>query len=229
MLRTDEQRVRLLVLGAPELEHAERGVAGYDLADVDASARGRDDLLEHVAVAAGALVVDRNDWVAGAELAASADDAVDLVLHLRVAALHGVAAGGSAELALGEVAGAGAFRLLMVSRDEALAQALSEVLPYVVTRVDTVLAAGEALAQGDDLLGLLLDDDAMDGEASGWLAELRSQLAWSGLPALFLTQPGHGGLDETLDRFSAAHADRSAPAVDLAVVVMRMLNAEHII
>ncbi len=146
-----------------------------------------------------------------------------------LAALHGVAAGGSAELALGDVAGAGAFRLLMVSRDEALAQALSEVLPYVVTRVDTVLAAGEALAQGDDLLGLLLDDDAMDGEASGWLAELRSQLAWSGLPALFLTQPGHGGLDETLDRFSAAHADRSAPAVDLAVVVMRMLNAEHII
>jgi len=142
-----------------------------------------------------------------------------------LAALHGVAAGASGDLALSEAAGAGAFRLLMVSGDEALAQALSEVLPYTITRVDTVAAAGEALAQGEDLLGLLLDDDALEGGVREWLAELRSQLAWSGLPALFLTHPGRGDLDEVLDRFSAVHVDRSAPAGDIAEVVMRVLRA----
>jgi hypothetical protein len=142
-----------------------------------------------------------------------------------LAALHGVAAGASSDLALSEAAGTGAFRLLMVSGDEALAQALSEVLPYTITRVDTVAAAGEALAQGEDLLGLLLDDDALEGEVREWLAQLRSQLAWSGLPALFLTHPGQGGLDEVLDRFSAVHVDRSAPAGDIAEVVMRVLRA----
>jgi DNA polymerase III delta prime subunit len=142
-----------------------------------------------------------------------------------LAALHGVEAGGSADLALSEAAGTGAFRLLMVSGDEALAQALGEVLPYAITRVDNVAAAGEALAQGEDLLGLLLDDAAMAGDARKWLVELRSQLAWSGLPALFLTHPGEGGLDETLDRFSAVHVDRSAPAPDIAETVMRVLRA----
>ena len=142
-----------------------------------------------------------------------------------LAALHGTAAGGSSDLALSEAAGTGSFRLLMVSGDEALAQALAEVLPYAITRVDSVAAAGEALAQGEDLLGLLLDDDAMHGDVREWLVELRSQLAWSGLPALFLTHSGQGDIDGTLDRFSAPHVDRAAPAGDIAEVVMRVLRA----
>ena len=86
----EEEGVGLLVLGPPDLEDAQGGVADDDLADVDLAPRGGDDLLEHVAVAAGALVVDGDDGVGGAELAAGADDAVHLLLHLGVAALDGV-------------------------------------------------------------------------------------------------------------------------------------------
>ena len=50
----------------------------------------RRDLLQHVAVAARALAVDRHDRVLAAALDGRADHAVHLVLHLRVAALHRV-------------------------------------------------------------------------------------------------------------------------------------------
>lgn len=52
-----EQAVVLLVLCAPDLQHRHRLVAELDGADVDLGAEGVDDLLHHVAVAAGALVV----------------------------------------------------------------------------------------------------------------------------------------------------------------------------
>mmetsp|Transcript_16589 Transcript_16589/g.51604 ORF Transcript_16589/g.51604 Transcript_16589/m.51604 type:complete len:822 (-) Transcript_16589:1487-3952(-) len=85
-----EQRVVLLVLRAPDLANRHALVAAQDLAHVHPPADGLADLLEHVAVAARALVVDRVNRVVWPEVDARADDPVHLVLHLRVAALHGV-------------------------------------------------------------------------------------------------------------------------------------------
>ena len=56
-----EHGVRLLVLGAPRLERRERRVAERELRDVVARAVALDDLLEHVAVPAAALVADRDE------------------------------------------------------------------------------------------------------------------------------------------------------------------------
>mmetsp|Transcript_82949 Transcript_82949/g.179067 ORF Transcript_82949/g.179067 Transcript_82949/m.179067 type:complete len:1004 (+) Transcript_82949:3602-6613(+) len=90
VLFVDEEAVVLLEFGGPELEEGHRGVAHEHLADVDLGAGRLRDLLQHVAGASGALVVDGQDGVLGAELHAGADDAVDTLQHLGVAALNGV-------------------------------------------------------------------------------------------------------------------------------------------
>ena len=97
VLGSEQQGVVLLELGAPDLEHREGLVADGEGADLDSRPRRLDDLLEYIAVAAGALVVDRDDGVVGPELAAGPDHPVDLLLHLGVAALDGV------EVELGDI------------------------------------------------------------------------------------------------------------------------------
>ena len=90
VLVPQQQRILLLVFGNPDFEDRQRFVADRDLPDLDSGARGTDDFLEHVAVSAGSLIMDADDRVAVAELHASTDDPVDLLLHLRVASLDGI-------------------------------------------------------------------------------------------------------------------------------------------
>ncbi len=90
VLGLEQQCVVLLILRPPDLHHRERRITEGNLADLDLRPRRVHDLLQHVAVPAGALVVDADDGVALAQLDAGADDAVHLLLHLGVAALHRV-------------------------------------------------------------------------------------------------------------------------------------------
>lgn len=98
VLRLQQQRAVLLVLGAPELEHGERRVARENGPHLQLRTERLDDLLEHVPIAARALIVDRDDWIIDAELDTRAQHAVHLVLHLRVTALHRCEVGGGAAL-----------------------------------------------------------------------------------------------------------------------------------
>ena len=66
------------------------GVAQLDGAHIDLGAQRVDDLLDDVAVAARALVVDLLDGVLVAQLHAGAHHAPELLRHLGVAALRGV-------------------------------------------------------------------------------------------------------------------------------------------
>ena len=88
VLRFQEERILLLIFGAPDLEHRERCVAHDDLPYLDLRACRMHDLLHHIAVAAGALVVDALDRVLLPKLHAGADHAVHLLFHLSIAALY---------------------------------------------------------------------------------------------------------------------------------------------
>ena len=90
MLGPQQQRVVLLVLGTPDLEDGQRFVSDRDVPYLDLRPRRLHDFLEHVAIAASALVVDADDRIVIAELDAGAQDPVDLLLHLGVAALYRV-------------------------------------------------------------------------------------------------------------------------------------------
>ena len=98
----DEQAVVLLVLGAPDLQHGQGVIADVHLADVVRGSGGLHDLLQDVAVSAGTLIVDADDGIIVAEVAARPHEAVDAVPHLGIAALDGVKVQGGV---LGRLAG----------------------------------------------------------------------------------------------------------------------------
>jgi hypothetical protein len=90
ILGIDQRAVVLLVLSAPDLKHRHGVVTKHDVTNLEASSRWVDDLLEHVAVASSALVVDGHNRVARTEIHARANNAIHFLLHLSVTALHGV-------------------------------------------------------------------------------------------------------------------------------------------
>ena len=88
-IRIQQQGGPFLVFGAPDFQHRHGLVAEGDVPDFDAPAGRIHQFGEHVAGASGPLVVDAHDRIAIAHLDAGADDAVHLLFHFRVAALHG--------------------------------------------------------------------------------------------------------------------------------------------
>mmetsp|Transcript_37875 Transcript_37875/g.121508 ORF Transcript_37875/g.121508 Transcript_37875/m.121508 type:complete len:343 (-) Transcript_37875:1312-2340(-) len=90
----EQESVGLLVLCAPDFDGGHRRVPEGELGEVVDGTFAVDDLLQDVAVAAAALVVDRRDGLdvapTGEALAAGPNDAVHAIAHLGVAALDGV-------------------------------------------------------------------------------------------------------------------------------------------
>ncbi len=85
-----QEGVALLRLVAPDLEDRQRPVSHRYGPQVDHSPGRLHDLGQSVAVAARSQVVSGDDGVRAAEFHAGPHETVDPLLHLRVAALHGV-------------------------------------------------------------------------------------------------------------------------------------------
>ena len=63
--------------------------------------------------------------------------------------------------------------------------------------------ASDYLKQHHDVIGLIIDTGLCEGQAENWLIRLRTQLAWAGLPALFVAQPEDIELKALLAKFDA--------------------------
>ena len=50
-------------------------------------------------------------------------------------------------------------------------------------------SAAAYLKQSSDVIGLVIDAELAESPLEVWLTRLRTQLAWAGLPALFVTRP----------------------------------------
>ena len=116
VLRLDEEAVALLVLGDIDLQHRHGRVADADVADLHPAAGLLHQLLEDVGRPPGPLVVDDLDEAAVAHFVAGADDAVHLLFHLGVAALHGVEVEARLVLALQHARGGAAAEADAVGR-----------------------------------------------------------------------------------------------------------------
>ena len=103
------------------------------------------DLLYDIAVAARALVVDALDRVLVSQLHAGPDHAVQLLLHLRVAALYGIEVELRDVLALDHGRGGAAAHADTVGRAANLdhEHALSRLRLFRVARIHLADAAGE--------------------------------------------------------------------------------------
>lgn len=112
------------------------------------------------------------------------------------------------------------LKILVLSSDSALVAALGQHPAYAVDRVDDADAALVYLKQHNDVIGLVMDGGLAPkpapGQASvdaaqplaGWLTGLRTQLAWTGLPGLFVTRTVDAELKTLLTHFGAPQVDR---------------------
>mmetsp|Transcript_5989 Transcript_5989/g.12794 ORF Transcript_5989/g.12794 Transcript_5989/m.12794 type:complete len:397 (-) Transcript_5989:769-1959(-) len=87
---SDEEGIVLLVFCTPDFQDRKGAVAHIDLAHVIFRPRGLHDLLEHVTVPPRTLIVHAHDGIFSSQVTASPHEADHSVLHLGVAALHGV-------------------------------------------------------------------------------------------------------------------------------------------
>jgi type IV pilus assembly protein PilB len=139
------------------------------------------------------------------------------------------------------------MKILLLSADARLADTLAAALPYGVEPVADAGAAVKMIEQDGNALALVIDSalcantpantpantTTADNISEAWLVGLRTTLASTGLPALFVlregTQQGTEGLQELLERFGAPHVhfseiDSIEQTEALRAVVNRVLQ-----
>jgi uncharacterized protein YidB (DUF937 family) len=120
------------------------------------------------------------------------------------------------------------MKVLLLSNDEALAATLTTALPYAVERVADETQAVAHIDQQGNVIALVIDSGLCTGPLEQWMLGLRTALASSGLPALFVLREGTEALQEVLDRYGAMHIDHSATLSDaLPAAVNRLLQGIH--
>ena len=87
---TDQETVALLILRHVDLKHRHGRVADVHLPDIDAAPGLFNQLFQNIARAAGALIMGHFNQGTVAHFIAGPDDAVHLLFHFRIAALHGI-------------------------------------------------------------------------------------------------------------------------------------------
>jgi len=120
------------------------------------------------------------------------------------------------------------MKILLLSRDEALAACLKAALPYGVQRVADEKAAAEYIDKHGDVIALSIDSALCTTAPEAWLVDLRTALASSGLPAIFVLREGGEKLQELLERYGAMHIGHAEAQTDaLPVAVNRLLQGIH--
>jgi type II secretory ATPase GspE/PulE/Tfp pilus assembly ATPase PilB-like protein len=120
------------------------------------------------------------------------------------------------------------MKILLLSQDDALAPCLKAALPYGVQQVADEKEAAEYIDKHGDVIALAIDSALCTTAPEAWLVDLRTALASSGLPAIFVLRGDGGKLQELLERYGATHIGHAQAQTDaLAVAVNRLLQGIH--
>ena len=95
------------------------------------------------------------------------------------------------------------MKILVLSKDKSLGDKLTDGLSYGAETVDDEVAANDYLQRQHDVIGLVIDSALADDPPENWLTRLRTKLAWSGLPTLFVIGAEQVALKVLLDQFDA--------------------------
>ncbi|MCB1954064.1 MAG: type II/IV secretion system protein [Rhodocyclaceae bacterium] len=93
--------------------------------------------------------------------------------------------------------------LLIVTPDERLAQALGQEIEMPILSALDSTGACEQLRHENSIVAVVIDGRHVSETFEVWLRELRSRLAWSGLPVLFLVDEAQRELRTLIDAFDA--------------------------
>lgn len=169
--------------------------------------------LDELARIAGAyrrsMAASAKDWiVSGQTTPAEVQHVLGMGFWRELAVEHG-ARPDSISANLGQESPAGQrMKILVLSKDQALADTLGANLTYTIERVDDDEAAASYLNQHNDVIGLMIDAQLAESPLEAWLTRLRTKLAWAGLPGLFVTRSQDVALKSMLANFDAPNVDR---------------------
>ena len=97
--------------------------------------------------------------------------------------------------------------LLLVTPDEQAVRDIGDGIDMTVVTATDAASATQRLEEDATVAVLLVDARHVQADWEHWLGELRSKLAWSGLPVLFLIDHEQRELRTILDSFSARAID----------------------
>ena len=157
------------------------------------------------------MAASAKDWiVSGKTTPAEVQTVMGLGFWRELAGEHGIGLESlSADLGQ-EIQSGRRMKVLALSPDTALCQTLADGLSYAVAQVADETAAAAYLKEHNDVIGLVIDSALADTAPDAWLIRLRTQLAWAGLPALFITRPEDRSLVQLLVSFHAPYVQRDA-------------------
>jgi type II secretory ATPase GspE/PulE/Tfp pilus assembly ATPase PilB-like protein len=95
------------------------------------------------------------------------------------------------------------MKLLLISGDAGLAKQLGSALPYGVEHVGDETAALQRIEKLGDVMALVIDSGLCTGTPVAWMVALRTALASTGLPVLFVVREGTETLQMLLERYGA--------------------------
>lgn len=95
------------------------------------------------------------------------------------------------------------LKVLCISDRAELQTALLECSQYGIVSVGDEQQAAEVLKQDSSIIAMLIDASLMRSTPAEWLGELRKELAWSGIPVLFLLSAKEQQAKELLESFHA--------------------------
>ena len=95
------------------------------------------------------------------------------------------------------------MKILVLSKEKSLGEKLTDGLSFAVETVDNEVAANDYLQRQHDVIGLVIDTAILEDPPEHWLTRLRTGLAWTGLPTLFVIQPEQLALKALLEQFDA--------------------------
>ena len=175
------------------------------------------------------MAASAKDWiVSGWTTPAEVQQVLGMKFWSELAEEHGVELGTLNFAAGGHGESDRRMKVLLLSTDQALADRLASTLSYGVERVTDERMAVDFLDKNGSVIALVIDSQLCVGVADVWLTTLRTELASSGLPGLFVVRENMMSLQALLESFGAPHISHAEAQTDeLVAAVMRLLQGGH--
>lgn len=120
----------------------------------------------------------------------------------------------------------GTHKALLISDNASIEDAIKTHLHFDLIRVDNAAAAHTLLADSSAVACLLIDSSSLQGTIKEWITGLRTETAWSGIPAIFLIRQDESELKEVLSEHEAMWLETdNSPASELGNEINQLLQS----
>jgi type II secretory ATPase GspE/PulE/Tfp pilus assembly ATPase PilB-like protein len=175
------------------------------------------------------MAASAKDWiVSGWTTPSEVQQVLGMKFWIELAEEHGVELGTLNFDVTGQGQTDRRMKLLLISPDPLLADRLVSALAFGVERVADEAAAIEFLEHHGNVIALVIDSVSSGDVPAAWLKDLRTKLASSGLPGLFVLRENTATLQSLLDRYGAYYISHAEAQTDeLVAAVTRLLQGQR--